>query len=168
MATPQPPLSDPTVDPRAEWRKIVRVDAILNADYRLELPGGASGHTVTRNLSLGGAQVFLTQPAPAGTHLQLTLEPPSQGNASGASRHKPVALRARVLWQGRRAYDVPKDGRVVSTGVQFEPLSSVVEERLAEVIEQLLWQNNTAAMSTILERLARLLAPARQTTHPRR
>ena len=144
---------------RRELRQRVRVDAILPATYHLETPGGARGATVTRNVSLGGAQIFLPERLPAGTPVTVTLRLP-RGSA--------VASRGRVAWQGRQFHRLAQGGHIVSTGIQFEPLTSVVEERLSALIDRLLWKDRTSALSAIFKRLARLTAPSPEAAARRR
>ena len=125
----------------------MRVDAIIPTTYRLETPGGSIGRTVTRNLSLGGVQVFLPERLPVGTSVRLTLQLPQVGE---------ISPHGKVAWQGRRFYTVEEGRRVVSTGIQFETLTSLIEDRLSTFIDRSLWRDRTSAMSTILQRLARL------------
>lgn len=132
---------------RRELRQRVRVDAILPATYRLETPGRSTGQTVTRNVSLGGAQVFLPERLPLGTPVTLTLRLPQAGE---------VSPRGTVAWQGRRFYTVEGGRRVVSTGIQFDTLTSLIEGRLCAFIDRMLWRDRTSAMSAILRRLAHL------------
>ena len=92
-----PPANTPLSALRRELRRRVRVDAILPATYVVETPGASTGRTVTRNLSVGGTQIFLPERLPVGTPVTLTLRLPQQGE---------IAPRGRVMWQGRRFYTV--------------------------------------------------------------
>ncbi len=148
------PTPDPLAGLRRELRQRVRVDAIIPATYQLNTPGGASGQTVTRNLSLGGTQIFLPERLPVGTSMTLTLRLP---------RGSTVSPRGRVAWQGKRFHHVAQGGRVVSTGIQFESLTSRLEEQLSAFVDRLLWKDRTAALSAILKRLGRLAARGRTT-----
>lgn len=130
---------------RRELRQRVRVDAIIPADYTVNTAGASAGRTVTRNISLGGAQIFLPERLPVGTPVTLTLRLPHAGE---------VSPRGRVMWQGRRFYTVAAGRRVVSTGIRFETLTSLIEDRLSAFIDRLLWRDRTSAMSNILQRLA--------------
>ena len=141
------PGSDISASLRRELRRRVRVDAMLTASYRLHTPGASAGGTVTRNLSLGGAEVFLPERLPTGTRLTLTLRLPRIGL---------VATQGRIAWQGKRFYPVTGDGRVVSTGVRFAPVASVEEGRLSAFIDRLLWQDRESSLAQVLRRLARL------------
>ena len=138
---------------RRELRQRVRVDAIIPATYRVETPGASTGRTVTRNLSLGGAHIFLPERLPLGTPVTLTLRLPQVGE---------VSPRGRVMWQGHRFYTVEHGRRVVSTGIRFETITSLIEDRLSVFIDRLLWRDRTSAMSNILQRLAQLPKALRQ------
>ena len=146
-------VSNPSAALRRELRKRVRVDAIIPTTYRLETPGASTGQTVTRNLSLGGAQIFLPERLPIGTPVTLTLRLPQVGE---------VSPRGRVMWQGRRFYTVEEGRRVVSTGIQFETPTSLIEERISAFIDRMLWRDHTSAISKILQRLARLPSTLRR------
>ena len=123
------------------------MDAILPVTYVVETPGASTGRTVTRNLSVGGAQIFLPERLPVGTPMTLTLRLPQVGE---------VSPRGRVMWQGRRFYTVEEDRRVVSTGIRFDTPTSLITDRLAAFVERMIWHDHTSAMSKILQRLARL------------
>ncbi len=132
---------------RRELRTSVRVDAIIPTAYQLETPGRSAGETVTRNVSLGGTQIFLPERLPLGTPVRLTLRLPKVGNISSGGT---------VAWQGRKFYTTEGGDRVVSTGVQFVGMTSVIQDRLAGFIERLLWHDHESVMSKVLQRLARL------------
>ena len=125
----------------------MRVDAIIPTTYRLETPGRSTGATVTRNVSLGGAQIFLPERLPLGTPVSVTLRLPKAGSVSSGGT---------VVWQGRKFYTIAGGGHVVSTGVAFVGMTSVVQDRLAGFIEHLLWRDHESVMSKVLQRLARL------------
>ena len=132
---------------RRELRTSARVDAIIPTTYRLETPGRSTGETVTRNVSLGGAQIFLPERLSLGTSVSVTLWLPTTGV---------LASSGRVAWQGRKFYTLKNGDRVVSTGVEFVGMTSVVQDRLAGFIERLLWRDRESVMSHVLQRLARL------------
>ena len=133
------------------------MDTILPATYVVDTPGASTGRTVTRNLSVGGAQIFLPERLPAGTPVTLTLRLPQQGE---------VSPHGRVMWQGRRFYTVEEGRRVVSTGVRFDTPTSLITDRLAAFIERMIWRDNTSVMSVVLQRLARLPDVVRRSKHP--
>lgn len=105
-----------------ERRKHARLNLSMKVDYKVSSTGGEQKTTLSRDMSLGGVLLLVSEKMDAGTPLELEIY------LSGEDS-KPVKTRGEVIWQGELG---ERGEGYYHTGIAFSGIVEEDKKRFAE------------------------------------
>ena len=131
-----------------EFRKLLRVNALLKVEFRTKKEPVAQGIVFSKNISCVGVNLVMSTKLEKDTELDMHIY---------LSEHKqPVLAIGNVVWQVRCFY-VPESKRLYYlTGIQFKNMSSDDAIRTSDFVREVLKRNSEAENRRIIDMIENL------------
>ncbi len=107
---------------KIESRKFIRLHIMLNINYRVLTASKIKGITLSKDIGLGGINIFVTEKIGKNTPVELDMQ--LQDNPDL------IKVKGNIVWQNEVFYEGKKGKRYYLTGIQFNKLEALDKIRL--------------------------------------
>ncbi|MBM3253522.1 MAG: PilZ domain-containing protein [Candidatus Omnitrophica bacterium] len=128
-----------------ESRKFIRLHIMLIIDYSsLEKPR-IKGRTLSKDIALGGINIFITEKIDQGAPLSLEIQLPDESSS--------IRAKGNIMWQNEVSYRCKGGRRYFLTGIQFGELAPVDKVRLLNFIVTNLKDNSEIEERRVIDKI---------------
>lgn len=107
---------------KSESRKFIRLYIMLNINYNVGAVSEIKGTTLSKDIGLGGINIFVTKKIEDNTHIELDIQ--------FADKLYLMRVKGRVVWQAKTPCRGKKGKKYYLTGIQFNKLEALDKIKL--------------------------------------
>lgn len=105
-----------------ETRRFIRLHIMLNVNYRISGAVKKGINAFSRDIALGGVNIFMAEKVKKGSLLYLIIKLPGE--------FKRIYARGRVMWQREYLHKNKSPEKIYLTGIQFSKINLPYKARL--------------------------------------